>query len=215
MRLSAVAFCMILTTIFLSGCGQEGHVAAVDQRGSNFYGKNGVLPLGSSPVMQTLGFFSNATEQKAEAVSVASRDLPAPTAQPTQSAKSWQWPVNGPVTETFGQKSAGIANEGIVISAPEGTPIKAAQAGEVAFVGKDTKTYGNIVIVRHPSGEMTSYAHAKEIIVAKGTQVNAGATLGYVGKSGSAKAPQLHFAMRQGGTSVDPMIKLPHQIALN
>jgi murein DD-endopeptidase MepM/ murein hydrolase activator NlpD len=215
MRLSAVAFCMILTTIFLSGCGQESHVAAIDQRGGNFYGKNGVTTLGSAPVMRSLGFFSNATEQKAETVSVASRDLPAPSAQPTQSAKSWQWPVNGPVTETFGQKSAGIVNEGIVISAPEGTPIKAAQAGEVAFVGRDTKTYGNIAIVRHPSGEMTSYAHAKEIIVAKGAQVGAGAILGYVGQTGSAKLPQLHFALRQGGTSVDPMIKLPHQVASN
>lgn len=215
MRLSAVAFCMILTTIFLSGCGQDTHVAAVDQRGGNFYGKNGMTALGSAPVMQSLGFFSTATEQKAETMSVASRDLPSPTAQPVQSAKSWQWPVNGPVKESFGQKSAGVVNEGIVISAPEGAPIKAAQAGEVAFVGKDTKTYGNIVILRHSSGEMTSYAHAREVVVTKGQQVAAGATIGTVGKSGSAREPQLHFAMRQGGTSVDPMAKLPHQLASN
>ena len=91
----------------------------------------------------------------------------------------------------------------------------AAQAGEVAFVGKDTKTYGNIVILRHADGDMSSYAHARDITVTKGQQVAAGATLGTVGQSGSAKSPQLHFAVRENGTSIDPMTKLPHQIAAN
>jgi len=100
-----------------------------------------------------------------------------------------------------------------LIAAPEGTPIRAAQAGEVAFVGQDTKNYGNIVILRHADGAMTSYAHASEIIVKKGEAVPAGGVIAKVGKSGNAKEPSLHFAVREGKSSVDPLSKLPQQVA--
>lgn len=208
MRISAAAFFMILTTIFLSGCGKS-EMAAVDDRGNNFYSRNGVMSLaGAMP-----------TQQAVPTMSVASNDLtPTPSAQPTQTAmmaSTWQWPVQGKVTETFGQNANGITNEGIVIAASEGTPIHAAQAGEVAYVGQDTKTYGNIVIVRHADGDMTSYSHARNIIVTKGERVNAGSVIAYVGQSGSAKQPQLHFAVREGRSAIDPMSKLPHQVASN
>jgi murein DD-endopeptidase MepM/ murein hydrolase activator NlpD len=212
MRLSAVAFFMILTTVFLSGCGKD-NLATLEDRGSNFYGHTGVMNLAST----------TATQQAAPTLGVSSHDLtvaaatpaPTPPAAVAPLASAWQWPVQGKVTETFGHKSDGVANEGIVIAAAEGTPIRAAQAGEVAYVGRDTKTYGNIVIVRHAGGDMTSYAHARNIIVTKGEHVNAGGVIAYVGKSGSAKEPQLHFAVREGKSAIDPMSKLPHQLAMN
>ncbi|MFZ8477846.1 murein hydrolase activator EnvC family protein, partial [Staphylococcus aureus] len=77
-------------------------------------------------------------------------------------------PVQGQVSERFGKQGAGIANEGITITAPAGTPIRAAQAGEVAYVGHNVRDYGNIVILRHANGDMTSYAHASDIVVQKG-----------------------------------------------
>jgi murein DD-endopeptidase MepM/ murein hydrolase activator NlpD len=125
----------------------------------------------------------------------------------------WAWPVEGQVTQKFGQQSVGISNEGIVIAAKEGAPIRAASAGEVVYVGDDQKIYGNIAIIRHASGQLTSYAHAQEILVSKGDKVLQGDVLGYVGKTGSAKAPQLHFAMREGDKSIDPLSKLPQHFA--
>ncbi len=246
MRLSAVAFFMILTTVFLSGCGQST-MATLDERGGNFYGHGGVAALTNS----------GAAQQAVPVMSVSSNDLMAPgasassqsivssapqavagcnhgspfmhagakspvacntptganvaTAQAAQATSGWQWPVNGKVTEKFGQQADGIRNEGIVIAAKAGTPIRAADAGQVAYVGNDTKNYGNIVILRHADGEMTSYAHAQSIIVKQGDHVPSGATLGYVGQTGNAKAPELHFAVRDGKNSIDPLTKLPQQ----
>ena len=213
MRLSAVAFFMILTTVFLSGCGKEqSQMAALDDRGANFYGRSGVSSL-NLPTFQAV-----------PAMSVSSNDLMAPSSSSQHAAASpfkpaatkmgsWQWPVNGKVTEKFGAQANGVSNEGIVIAASEGTPIKAAQAGEVAFVGEDTKNYGNIVILRHADGTMTSYSHAKEIIVKKGDKVDTNKTIAFVGQSGNAKMPELHFAVREGKASVDPLSKLPQQLA--
>ncbi len=214
MRMSAVAFFMILTTFFLSGCSST-QVAAVDDRGHNFYGRNGTTPLAQRSAALSVSAPAVAqTLRMAPVANVTLREAP-PSAPIGATASTWQWPVQGKITETYGQKSDGIANEGIVIAAAEGTPIHAAQAGEVAFVGKDTKNYGNIVILRHADGDMTSYAHAREIVVKKGERVAAGGTLGYVGQSGNAKQPQLHFAVREGTGSIDPLSKLPHQVASN
>lgn len=203
MRLSAVAFCMILTTIFLSACGQQ-NMAAVDEKGDNFYSRNGVLSLSGASHL-------------AQAEPVIAPQAPYQVVQHTVPSRTerWQWPVQGSVTESYGDTSDGMASEGIVISAAAGSPIKAAQSGEVAFVGKNTKTFGNMVILRHADGDMSSYAYARNIIVAKGEQVKAGDILGYVGQTGNAQAPQLHFAVRENGKSIDPMSKLPQHVAMN
>jgi murein DD-endopeptidase MepM/ murein hydrolase activator NlpD len=223
MRISSVAVLMIFTTIFLSGCAKDtGTMASIDDRGDNFYSRNGIKSIaGNGGSIASVVGFSNVTAQRAETLSVASNDLPPPVTSPYSQPSpmvpnaSWQWPVNGQVTEPFGKQANGQTNQGITIAAAEGTPIKAAQAGEVAFVGQDTKNYGNIAILRHTDGSMSSYAHAREITVTKGARVNAGSVIGTVGQSGNAKTPQLHFAVREGKTSIDPMVKLPHQLASN
>jgi murein DD-endopeptidase MepM/ murein hydrolase activator NlpD len=216
MRLSAVAFFMILTTVFLSGCGQD-NMATLDNRGQNFYGRGGVIAMNSQLTVQAvpvMNISSNTLTPPASAPAPAA--TPAPVAQHMAQAApltpgAWQWPVNGKITEKFGQQASGISNEGIVIAANAGSPIRAAQAGDVAFVGEDTRNYGNIVILRHADGEMTSYAHAQSIIVKKGDHVNGGNVIGYVGQSGNAKVPELHFAVRDGKSSIDPLTKLPQQ----
>jgi murein DD-endopeptidase MepM/ murein hydrolase activator NlpD len=205
MRISAAAFFMILTTIFLSACGKT-EMASLEDRGNNFYSRNGVMSLAGAAMP---------TQQAVPTMSAASSDLAPANQVPMPIASTWQWPVQGKVTETFGQKADGISNEGIVIAATEGSPIHAAQAGEVAYVGNDAKTFGNIVIIRHADGDMTSYSHARNIIVTKGERVNAGSVIAYVGQSGSAKQPQLHFAVRENRMAVDPLSKLPHQFASN
>lgn len=207
MRLSTVAFLMILTTVFLSGCAGN-NVAAVDDRSQNFYGRSGGAAIASAPPVQA-----------APIMMAESRDLSPPVANTAvkpmaiQAVSRWQWPVQGKVIESFGSQASGVASEGIVIAAAENTPIRAAQSGEVAFVGEDAKNYGNIVIVRHGDGTMASYSHTSRIVVKKGDGVNAGNTIAYVGKTGNATTPQLHFAVREGKNSIDPLSKLPHQLA--
>jgi murein DD-endopeptidase MepM/ murein hydrolase activator NlpD len=230
MRISAVAFFMILTTMFLSACGKN-QMADITDRGSNFYGRYGVTTLSSA--MNSIGssvssYVSNETVAATETatIGIAANDLPpstsassytsAPLSTPFKTTNAqWQWPVKGRLTERFGSQGNGTGSEGIVIAAAEGTPIHAAQFGTVAFVGQDTKNYGNIVILRHTGGTMTAYSHARNIVVSKGQQVTGGSVIGYVGQSGSAREPQLHFAVREGSSTVDPMAKLPQNVAMN
>ena len=92
---------------------------------------------------------------------------------------------------------------------PENTPIKAAEDGVVAYAGNELKGYGNLVLVRHPNGYVTAYAHAKELVVKRGDQVKRGQIIARAGQTGSVSSPQLHFEIRKGATPVDPVQYLP------
>ena len=74
----------------------------------------------------------------------------------------------------FGPTTNGQQNDGINIALPENTPVKAAEDGVVAYAGNELKGYGNLVLVRHPNGYVTAYAHAKELLVKRGDQVKRG-----------------------------------------
>lgn len=117
----------------------------------------------------------------------------------------FSWPVKGKVISRFGAKSGGLYNDGINILAPEGREIKAAADGTVVYLGDDLKGYGNLMIVRHDNGWVTAYAHQKKFNAKKGDWVKKGETIGYVGASGNVDKPQLHFAIRKGRESFDPM----------
>ncbi|WP_210215648.1 peptidoglycan DD-metalloendopeptidase family protein [Mongoliimonas terrestris] len=122
-------------------------------------------------------------------------------------AGNFRWPVRGRVISGFGAKASGERNDGINIEVPEGTPIKAAEGGTVIYAGNELKGYGNLVLVKHPNGFVSAYAHASEILVQRGDTVMRGQTLGKVGATGSVNRPQLHFEIRNGNRPVDP---LPH-----
>lgn len=233
MHVSAVAALMIITTVLLSACEQQ-QVASIEDKSTYYYGRDVAsrMAAGFGPTMQ-------ATAAQVDTVTTASLQPPEmqnsiriisyqetatntvapvaanhpPATLPAPVATSWSWPVNGEVTVPYGKQANGIANEGVTIAAAEGTPIRAAADGQIAYVGSEVRDYGNMVIVRHSGGQMTSYAHARNISVDTGMQVKQGDVIGYVGKSGSAKSPQLHFAMRDGSTAIDPMSKLPSQMA--
>jgi murein DD-endopeptidase MepM/ murein hydrolase activator NlpD len=122
----------------------------------------------------------------------------------TAAMPSFRWPVNGRVITAFGPKPSGQQNDGINVSVPEGTPIKAAEDGVVAYAGNELKTYGNLVLVRHSNGYVTAYAHASEIMVKRDDPVKRGQIIAKAGQTGSVAAPQLHFEIRKGSTPVDP-----------
>jgi murein DD-endopeptidase MepM/ murein hydrolase activator NlpD len=119
-------------------------------------------------------------------------------------AAGFRWPVRGRVIAGFGPKPNGLQNDGINLAVPEGTPVKAADDGVVAYAGNELKGYGNLVLVRHSNGFVTAYAHASEIMVKRGDNVKRGQVIAKSGQTGSVTSPQLHFEIRKGATPVDP-----------
>jgi murein DD-endopeptidase MepM/ murein hydrolase activator NlpD len=116
----------------------------------------------------------------------------------------FRWPVRGRVIANFGPKPNGLQNDGINLAVPEGTPVKAADDGVVAYAGSELKGYGNLVLVRHSNGFVTAYAHTSEIMVKRGESVKRGQVIAKSGQTGSVTSPQLHFEIRKGATPVDP-----------
>jgi murein DD-endopeptidase MepM/ murein hydrolase activator NlpD len=125
--------------------------------------------------------------------------------QGSSSGPGFRWPVRGRVIAGFGPKPTGQQNDGINIAVPEGTPVKASEDGVVAYAGNELKGYGNLVLVRHPNGHVTAYAHASELLVKRGDNVKRGQVIAKSGQTGSVSSPQLHFEIRKGATPVDPM----------
>ncbi len=134
-------------------------------------------------------------------------------ANPTVS--SMRWPVKGKVISEFGAKPNGLKNEGINIAVPEGTGVRAAESGVVAYAGNELKGYGNLVLIRHEGGWVTAYAHAKELFVKRGDTVKRGDVIAKAGQTGSVSSPQLHFEVRKGATAMDPLKFLNSTTALN
>lgn len=126
-----------------------------------------------------------------------------------------RWPVRGKVISGFGPKANGLKNEGINIAVPEGTSIRAAESGVVAYAGNELKGYGNLVLIRHDNGYVTAYAHAKELFVKRGDTVKRGDVIAKAGQTGSVSSPQLHFEVRKGATALDPMKFLSSSTASN
>ena len=123
----------------------------------------------------------------------------------TGSAPSFRWPVRGRVIAGFGARTNGQQNDGINLAVPEGTSIKAAEDGVVAYAGNELKGYGNLVLIRHNNGFVTAYAHASEVMVKRGDKVKRGQIIARSGQTGNVGTPQLHFEIRRGSTPVDPM----------
>jgi len=126
------------------------------------------------------------------------------TAEPAGGLPSFRWPVRGRVIAGFGPKPNGLQNDGINLAVPEGTPVKAAEDGVVAYAGNELKGYGNLVLVRHSNGFVTAYAHASEILVKRGDPIKRGQVIAKSGQTGNVTSPQLHFEIRKGATPVDP-----------
>src|SRR4051794_28459450 len=112
-------------------------------------------------------------------------------------------PVSGPVTGRFGESRPGHLHAGEDISAPAGTPVRAAQCGTVSQAGRETGS-GNIVCIQHAGGVSTCYAHLSQIGTTQGAYVHVGDVIGQVGCTGNCTGPHLHFEVRQNGKATDP-----------
>jgi murein DD-endopeptidase MepM/ murein hydrolase activator NlpD len=129
-------------------------------------------------------------------------------ASPASAASKFRWPARGRILVGFGgQQPDGTRSEGINVAVPQGTDIHAADAGRVHYVGDGLKGYGNLILIRHPNGWVSTYAHADQMLVKAGDQVRRGQVIGKAGTSGPVSQPQLRFELRKGSAPVDP---LPH-----
>lgn len=147
---------------------------------------------------------------------VAEPEEPVTVAQvPASGALNLRWPLKGKVISNYGPKSNGLKNEGINIAVPEGTSVRAAESGVVAYAGNELKGYGNLVLIRHAGGYVTAYAHAKELLVKRGDAVKRGDVIAKAGQTGAVSSPQLHFEVRKGATALDPLKHLASATAMN
>lgn len=129
-------------------------------------------------------------------------------------------PVNGPITQLFGEnphiyKKWGFpGHNGVDYGIPNGTPINAAAAGTINQVSFENGGYGNYVKIAHKDGSKTYYtyyAHLASAAVAAGQKVKAGQLIGYSNNTGASTGPHLHFGLKIDGENpaykgyVDPM----------
>jgi murein DD-endopeptidase MepM/ murein hydrolase activator NlpD len=124
---------------------------------------------------------------------------------------TWTTPVAAyHLTARFGETSSlwATIHTGLDFAAPTGTPVRAATAGTVTFVGW-AGAYGNKIEITHPDGTETWYAHLSRTDVRVGSQVGTGAVIGAVGATGNVTGSHLHFEVRPGGDDpVDPAVAL-------
>ena len=96
---------------------------------------------------------------------------------------------------------------GLDLRAPRGAPVAAAASGRIIFRGQK-RGFGRLLIVDHGRGTTTYYAHLSDFAVGHGEAVGPGQTIGFVGQSGNATGPHLHFELREDGKPVDPRRRL-------
>ena len=123
------------------------------------------------------------------------------------------WPVDGRVTSGFGWRRSPISrrqkmHSGLDISAPRGTPVRAAASGTIEMA-RYNSGYGRMVTIDHGYGIMTRYAHNSRLMAREGDWVEAGEMIATVGSTGQSTGPHLHFEMSVDGRYVDPMDYLP------
>ena len=114
------------------------------------------------------------------------------------------WPAQGK-----SHRGTGASNsQAVYISAPEGTPIKAAASGKVVYANNGLRGYGNMLIINHDANFLSVYAHNKTLLVKEGQQVKQGQTIATMGNTESSTV-QLYFELRYNGKAVDAMRYLP------
>jgi murein DD-endopeptidase MepM/ murein hydrolase activator NlpD len=117
------------------------------------------------------------------------------------------WPVEGKCISYFEEEER-KRHQGVDISSPSGTPIKAAGSGRVIYSGNSIRGYGNLIIIRHSEEFVTVYAHNQVNLVEEGMRVERGKIIAKVGQTGRASGPHLHFEIRQNNKALDPLLFL-------
>lgn len=192
--------------------GKSAHVAASQPQVPSLASeapKPAPVAQAPAPATKPLAVASAEPAQKArlavEAPETPEAQSPTKAAETTNALPTFRWPVRGRVIGSYGSKINGKQNDGINVAVPEGTPVKAAEDGVVAYSGNELKGYGNLILVRHSNGYVTAYAHASELMVKRGDTIKRGQVIAKSGQSGEVGSPQLHFEIRKGSSAIDPL----------
>jgi murein DD-endopeptidase MepM/ murein hydrolase activator NlpD len=116
-------------------------------------------------------------------------------------------PLIGPIGDAFGPRGNRF-HAGLDFPAPSGAAVGAARSGRVVFAGWGGSGWGTLVVIAHGRGVRTSYAHLSRISVNLGDTVSTGSTIGFVGATGGATGPHLHFELLFRGANIDPLSAL-------
>lgn len=113
------------------------------------------------------------------------------------------------LTSSYGKRQSPITgrwqfHKGIDLAAPEGAPVFACKSGTVKFIKQEDRIYGNHIIISHPGGMESLYAHLSELLVSEGETVSTGQKIGKVGTTGLSTGPHLHFEIKQNGSYLNP-----------
>ena len=183
--------------------------AALNRAESNYQELRQILGVRAPPTSRSGGTVARRLDLTAamRAVPVRARPPGAPPRFEIGRSVPSHWPLDVKGFVTRGQVRPGVPDEshpGIDIAVPVGTTVRAAGGGTVAAAGYDPD-YGLFVLLRHPSGYETMYGHTSRLLAAEGDDVQAGQVIGLSGNSGRSTAPHLHFEIRRGGKSLDPL----------
>jgi len=122
---------------------------------------------------------------------------------------SFIWPAQGTFTSGYGWRW-GRMHKGIDVANNVGTPVVAAQDGQVSFAGWDDGGYGYLVKITHADGTITVYGHNSLILVSQGQMVKQGQPISQMGSTGRSTGPHLHFEIRPAGQgAMNPLNFLP------
>ncbi len=190
------------TTIPAPGASLAEEEASPSVPGAKSSGKSGSAPSDIAASPEITG------EERSRVTSTD--QLPAPD---PMSGNSFRWPVKGRVIAEFGTRPDGGHNDGIDVAVPQGTLVKAAENGVVAYAGNELKGYGNLVLIRHANNWVSAYANNEEILVKRGDKVSRGQVIAKAGATGSVSQPQVHFELRKGSRPVDPTKYMSDQAA--
>lgn len=130
---------------------------------------------------------------------------------PVVSGEGFIWPVKGKLVSGYGEKAEGLRNDGINIAAPEGSDVRAVENGVVAYAGNELRGFGNLLLIKHANGYVSAYAHNSNLLVNRGDTVKKGQAIARVGSTGNVVDPQLHFELRKGKKTLNPVKVLPPQ----
>jgi murein DD-endopeptidase MepM/ murein hydrolase activator NlpD len=136
--------------------------------------------------------------------SLRSRSRSYNIAAPTTPVRFYR-PVPGPIGDGFGApREGGRRHAGIDFPVARGTLVAAAGVGTTIFAGDNRAGYGNLVVIQHRLGYTSWYAHLSRVTSWVGERVSGGTRIGYVGASGNATGPHLHFEVRYRSVPIDP-----------
>ena len=124
---------------------------------------------------------------------------PAPAKAPTPAPdRRWRWPL----AKRAGAPSTEPSHRGLALSAPIGTPVRAARAGTVVYAGNGLPGYGNLLIVKHDGDWLSAYGHNQRLLAQEGQAVSAGQPIALSGRDAEGE-PALYFEIRRRGRQVD------------